>query len=425
MMRPRTLIAVAAVVGVTLAGCSRGGDDAVGEPAPASPVALGYSGPSGLKIGVITSSTGPGSGVRPLAEGARLAEYRLDGLAADGGAVELVVADDQGDDDEARAAVEDLVDEGVSGIVYASAGPHVEAGLDEAAEAGVPVLLPYLDDAELLTSDGDAWATGVTGQEAARVVQRRIDDHDHEKVVVLEADEEPRAGSRRIDGEVANVGAAQDGTYDAAIAEIDLDEADAVVLWMGAARAADVVASLQRASVRAEVLVAPTALEPAFGRRLVEIREATGAIATDASLLTVGRATSDDPAVAGAFTQALRIALHDDGLRAVDTSVDTFAEAEDVVSVDAGAHDAVVSFAAAAAQADSLEPGAVADALARLDAEPRGRVGPSWDPDRPEGLTGNAVTLLRSDTYTGGPRADLLDAGESLITWFAVGSSSG
>ena len=93
-----------------------------------------------------------GHGVDQTAEGTQVAAYRLD---LGGQPVTLEVADDQGTEDGARAAVEQLVNARVSGIVAATTGDHVLPALADAAAADTAVLLPYLrTDADLILRKG-------------------------------------------------------------------------------------------------------------------------------------------------------------------------------------------------------------------------------------------------------------------------------
>ncbi|HMJ75648.1 MAG TPA: ABC transporter substrate-binding protein [Iamia sp.] len=422
MAARRSLLLSGLALTALLAGpaCSDDGADK-GEPASSAPVSLGYDGPEGLTIGVITSSTGTGASVRPLATGARLAEYRLDGLDATSEAVDLVVADDRGDADSAVSAVEEMVGSGVAGIVYASTGDHVGPALAEAERAGVPVLLPYAEDATVVEGAGAAWVTGVTGQAAARAVMAHLEAADLDDVTILLTGDDERAGLDLLEGTVVRLRPGADGTYDDAITEADLDGSEAAVVWTSATPGADVVAALQRADLGLPIITAPTALEPAFADGLAALQEESGLAAIDASVLSVGPAVTDfDPdSNVDAFIQALRVGLDDEALTGLDETAGTFAESESVGSLDTGAHDAVLYLAAAATAAGSTDPAEVASALAELDAGAvAGRVGPEIDPDRPEGLPDEAVTMLRSDAYTGGPRADLSD--RPTISWFRV-----
>ncbi|MEQ4499573.1 MAG: hypothetical protein ABN474_10880, partial [Nocardioides kribbensis] len=165
-------LTLAALALTTLVACS--GDDGGEQPAaPASGAAgaapaveLDAAGALAevgepLRVGVLVSlrsAPGEGQDVLTAAEGARVAAYRL-GLG--GADVELEVVDDAGTSEGATRAVADLVDAGVSGIVAASTGEHLQAAVDAAAGAGVTLLLPY--ERELTALPDAVWATGPSG----------------------------------------------------------------------------------------------------------------------------------------------------------------------------------------------------------------------------------------------------------------------
>ena len=134
------MVALAALTLVGTTACS-GGDGEETEPAEPAPVALSPDGvPDDLSIGVLVSLSSPddqGSQWREAAEGAQVAAYRYGLADVD---VTLVPADDRGTEQGAEAAVSRLVDKGVSGIVVATEGDHLDQALQAAAEADVPVL---------------------------------------------------------------------------------------------------------------------------------------------------------------------------------------------------------------------------------------------------------------------------------------------
>ena len=133
---------------VTTSACtgSEESPEETGRPVSPPAVELAPEGvPEDVSIGVVVSLTSaPGEGAQwnEAAEGARVAAYRYGLGDVD---VSLVPRDDQGTADGADAAVRELAEEGVSGIVMATEGKHVTGALDAASELGVPVLLPYAD----------------------------------------------------------------------------------------------------------------------------------------------------------------------------------------------------------------------------------------------------------------------------------------
>lgn len=117
------------------------------EPDPVAvtvPVALSdVAVPSKTKIGIVLtlgSGVTEGSEWNQAAQGAVVAQHRL---ALGGADIELLVENDFGSGAGSEGAVRNLIEQGVSGIVYASAGIHIGPGLAVAEKTGVPVILPY------------------------------------------------------------------------------------------------------------------------------------------------------------------------------------------------------------------------------------------------------------------------------------------
>ncbi|MDK8238779.1 hypothetical protein, partial [Actinomyces urogenitalis] len=57
--------------------------------------------------------------------------------------MELVTVSDQGSDDGARAAIAELSDNDVSGVIALTTGSHTLALANAAADAGLPIIVPY------------------------------------------------------------------------------------------------------------------------------------------------------------------------------------------------------------------------------------------------------------------------------------------
>lgn len=149
-------IAVVAASAWWLAGWWRGSPKPLGQTVP---VALpGANAPAGMRVGVVTSQTeeeGQGAHWSSSAQGAAVARWRL----AKGGAdVALVPVSDQGSDEGARRAVDELAAQRVSAIIAVTSGSHVDALLGAAREAGIPVVLPF-ETADGRSTDG-AWFAG-------------------------------------------------------------------------------------------------------------------------------------------------------------------------------------------------------------------------------------------------------------------------
>lgn len=388
-------LATALLVG-GLAGCSSAGsEEARGTPASPAPVALEADrAPKGLEIGVVvslTSAPGEGSDWSEAAEGAEVAAYRY-GLA--GRDVEIRPVDDKGTAKGAQNAVRQLVDDGAAGIVLATAGDHVRAAADAAAEAGVPVLLPYETDAAGLP-DG-AWLTGPDRAQVVSALARALAAGGLGRPAVVDA------GGGTLKGIDATATYRFRSNGDAArLARVIARQAssrariDAIVVSGPAARQASVVQGLQGESVQVPVLLTPEALSPVFPATLVELDGSlSGSLTTvgpdagDVAAMTPG----DDGQALSAYFAALRAA-------AGDSKEQDFFDGQPFAGVSAAAdtrsHDAVVALVTAAATADSSEPADVTKALKGLTVtHADGLAGPDLHFD------GAAATLADDDVHT-------------------------
>lgn len=163
------LLVIALLVFVLIRATADDGPDPV---AVTVPVALAdVSPPANATIGVVlTLGTGitDGSQWYQAAQGAVVAQERL---ALGGNDVALVTADDMGEATGSAEAVQSLLEQGVSGIVYASSGAHLADGLDAAAEAGVPVILPYAQAPE---DASNVWSLAPTDAELADTLANAV-----------------------------------------------------------------------------------------------------------------------------------------------------------------------------------------------------------------------------------------------------------
>ncbi|HVT77957.1 MAG TPA: ABC transporter substrate-binding protein, partial [Acidimicrobiales bacterium] len=154
MTRARKAAAAAVCVAVALAGvaCSNKtktnteGEKARTTNQSGAPAIAIQTTVKDAKVGLIVSSAGPGADLKDMAAGAYIAAFRLNEAKPGNSHVELAVQDDNGTPEGATAAVNNLVDQGVIGIVYASTGEQLLAGAATAAEKGVAVVYPYADD---------------------------------------------------------------------------------------------------------------------------------------------------------------------------------------------------------------------------------------------------------------------------------------
>jgi len=313
-----------------------------------APVALSqWDVPSSVRVGVIvTLGQGDieGSEWVAAADGAVVAGHRL----ADGGhKVELLVENDHGTAIGGAEAVDALVDRGVSGIVLASSGSHIAPAVLAAAEAGVPVVLPYaaLPDAVLETEG--AWSLAPTEEEVAGAIDRALASFAHP--LLLEA------GADLIGHpEIADVLRSRAGDLTMlAAAAAENEKADVVVIDARPREAAEIVAELQARRVTAPTILPANAVSPAFAQAF---GERGGEVSP--ALSTVGIAAGDSWALESgsegramsAYLQAVRQLANDEN---VTNLIGDASFVESASWADARSHDAVLAIVAAAAAAGS------------------------------------------------------------------------
>lgn len=419
----RILVAALAggLVATTLAGCS---DDAApaaeGMPFEQPPVELAVEEPTAdpVRVGVVaTLSSRPGQGADVLvpAEGAQVAAYRLE---LGGQPVELEVADDQGTAEGARAAVEQLVNRRVSGIVAATTGDHVVPALADAAAADTAVLLPYLRTGAELPEG--AWLTGPSAAAVGDALADALADDELTRPFVVTAD-----GVRLPGIEAAASAEYAAGRTDAVLARLKRavrrDEVDSAVIAASAPSQAELVSRLQGSLTGLPIVLSPEALSPEFAARLqdsqgtVAARFVTAGVdASDTTTLTSGGRADH---VASYFS-ALRMLSQTDRLDLFDS----VAFAEVAPGADTASHDAVVALVAAVAAAGSTEPADVRSALAGLQVDAGdGVVGPPLDFSSQAALAADEVVELNATSQDPGVRPA---AGTGALYWFAVPSGT-
>lgn len=415
----RAARALVTTLGLVLAVCL-GGGCSVSTPQTglAQPVAVELTAevPDAVTIGVLVTLAGaPGEGAewRDAAEGAVVAARRF---ALGGTKVTLVAANDKGTSDGAATAVRTLLGRDVAGIVVATSGSHVPAGLAEAAAAQVPVLLPY--DLGAGSAVGQAWSTGPGRQASDAALVAALREHKLDAPLLVDA------GGGAITGlaprEVQTYAAGGDAAALAAgIArrQRQLDTAvDSVVVSGPPELQAPVVAALQGSGVDVPLVLGPEAVSPAFPGALTE---AGGSLAGE--LLSVGLddgdATALESTVSGRALAAYISAL---GLAASDAKTkDLFGDrpfAEVAPAADVSSHDAVVALVRAVAVAKSDEPAKVAAALAGLRlGTADGLAGPALDFGTPTAVADDAVVTLAATNVSPGVRPA---SDEPALYWF-------
>lgn len=390
---------------------------------PLVPVALEASGaPAQLTVGVVvslTSAPGEGSQWARAAEGAQVAAYRYR-LGGDT-AVTITAVDDQGTAEGIRAAVDQLQAAGACGIVLATSGSHVAAGIEEADSLAVPVLLPYASGTDLSGHEGGAWLTGPGAPAVGSALKQALADLGAASPVMVDAGGgaipglEPMTityadGSETTDLATAVTAAAQAGT------------ADAVVVSGPAHAQATVVAALQGSGTALPLVLSPDALSPAFPSALVE---AGGSL--EGVLTTAGTAHFDPAALGpGVRAGALSSYLAATRLLAQDPdALDLFGGAAFATSAlwsaDAATHDAVVTLVTACARAGGADPSAVLSALSGLEVTAgNGLAGPDLVLDGTDAVASADVVALTATSQDPGLRSVTGAATEPVLYWFAT-----
>lgn len=416
----RALIATTASVALlaVLSGCTGGAE---AEPLEPAEVALGVDDVDDITLGLVVSSAsdaGEGAEWLEASAGAEVAAYRF-GLA--GRTVSFSVVDDRGSAQRAVDGVGRLVDEGVSGIVLATSGPHVAEALDVASEAGIPVVAPYLREDDLpdgvyvLGPSEDQVAAGIAGA-------RDLDGADATVVVVGDGAPAPEVvGARTVTLDGSNLADVVDDIVDG----VQDRSVDSVVVSASTTTQARVVAALQGETPDLPVYLTPEALSPRFAQAIMQgdgtasgVLEAVGVDASDAS--TLGSDAAADSAAA--YFAALRLLASDpDATSAVDGTL----LQQVVADADLVSHDAVVALVRAAAAAGSTAPAEVAAALAGLElGAEQALAGPPLDFSSTHVVPDRGVALLRATTQDPGVRPQPLDGADApRLFWFGVGDA--
>lgn len=410
------------------------------------PVALTEANaPKGLKLGVVVSigqGAVEGAEWASAAEGAAVAKYRL----LEGGSdIALLVENDHGTASGAKTAVNSLRDRGVSGIVFATSGEHLSAGIAAAAEAKLPAILTYAEIPDSSASP-QLWSLAPSEQ-ALEAAYRGVTKNSSRPLLIdagpgvpsgLTFSETLRPRGADLDA-VASAAAARTGSDPSAHtaypgtdlgadgqdgtakkpAEGAKQPADAIVISGNARSLAQIVQQLQAKNVSAPLILSPAAGSPGFARALAE----SGGSVT-ASLEMVGVNIGDAAALgngtqaraASAFLQEVRQLAADPDAKNLsgDGPFSQVAPWADVRS-----HDAVLSLALAAGRAQSTQPAAIGRELAKLQLTAGdGIAGTILDFRQPVAASGR-VQLLHAT----GQSLGLRPSGDSALTWFPAPDS--
>jgi len=389
---------------------------AVTVPVGLSEVAL----PNNSKLGVVVtlgSGTTEGSQWQQAAQGAVVAQQRLE---VGGLELALISEDDGGSATGSAEAVQELIDQGVAGIIYASSGEHVDDGLAVAQEAEVPVILPYTPAPQ---DASNVWSLTPTADQTAATLATEIakferplhinagddlpqnievsdevtftsetDTDDFSEDIALRTGADPYANGAYTGG----------GEDDQAPAPVIDNPADVVVVSGAPVLQAHAVFALQSGNVSVPIVLTEHAVSPRFDQTLIELG---GTVSSN--LRTVG-ATWDDGTALGttgqsramsAFLSATRQFASDESLTNL-TDDAPFAEAAAVADV--RGHDAVLAFSEALDRAGNTDPVKVAEELSALElAAGNGIAGPALDFSQPHALTEEPTVLHASSQRLG------------------------
>ncbi|MFT4189576.1 MAG: hypothetical protein QM621_13490 [Aeromicrobium sp.] len=443
--RKRTLLLSALVVLLVVIVIAVWTIRVISQPDP-DPVAVtvsipieGVKVPDETKIGVVVShgsGATEGSQWSGAAEGVVVAQERL---RLGGTDVEVIVEDDHGTAAGAEQSVQALIDEGVSGIVYASSGEHMDDSLAAASDADVPVVLPYAPVPDKATG---AWTLAPSGE----AITTAIDDElqEFERPLHIDAGEDLPAGADVEDrvaftsgGDTAAFteqvalltgtdplegGAYAPGATDEDEFEPIDDPADVLVITGHPVEQANVVYALQTRNISTPILLTPSATSPVFAAML----SAQGGTAS-AKLRTVGIDTGDAVAfdqspqgrAMSAYLAALRQFSQDDKLTNL---ADDTAFVQVAGDADIRAHDALLALVRAVSDAGDTDPVEVGGALEELRlVSGDGIAGPELDFSQPS-AAGDDVHVLYATAQDLGlrPTEPASTGGQQLsLVWFA------
>lgn len=396
-------------------------DDGPDSVAVTVPVALSeVAPPENSTIGVVLtlgSGSAEGSQWHQAAQGAVVAQHRLE---LGGNEITLRAENDVGTASGSADAVQQLVDEGVSGIIYASSGEHMAEGLAVAEDAGVPVVLPYDTVPEEATN---VWSLAPEAEASAATLAAEVARFERplhinagrdlpEEVAV--SDEATYTAETDADAFAEDIalrtgadpfangaytGGGEDEQGPAPVVE---NPADVVVISGSPAQQANVVFALQTGNVSVPIILTQEAVSPNFDQTLLELG---GTVSSN--LRTVGAAWDDGIALGtsgqsramSAFLSATRQLAETESTENL-TGDAPFTEAAAVVEV--RGHDAVLAFTEGLEQAGTTEPVEVAEAMGELQlAAGDGIAGPGLDFSAPHALHEEPTVLHASSQQLG------------------------
>lgn len=385
-------------------------------PAASVPVQLHADVPKDTSIALIltlSSDPGQGSKWRDAAAGAEVAIHRF---AMSGTKISLTVFDDHGTASGSAEAVAKARKARVSGIVYASTGDHLLAGVKAAAHSGTPVLLPYYSDVASLPTG--AWSTGPSDEDIAAVMANLITQQKLDPLLTINAGGKIPQG---IEGaRMLPLDPKIDRSVSAKVLSKTLGRSkpQGIVAAGPALTLGQTVALIQGVGSHVPVVLTPEALSPGFYQGLVK---ANGTASTE--LFSVGAASGDAQSLGtdeaarsmSAYLAGLRLLAADPGAKnpVGDDSFSTVAAVADSRS-----HDAVVALVRAVEKAQVKDSGAVSASLANMTVGyDQGITGSPLDFTRPAAFPKDRVVPLSSGQDTLGLRPAPA-SGVAPLVWF-------
>lgn len=366
------------------------------EPDPVAatvPVAISHLDvPKKLKIGVVvTLGQGRAEGAewQAAAQGARVAQYRL---AMGGNNVELVVEDDRGTVKGGAEAIARLSEKGVSGVVVASSGAHIDGSVEAAAQAKIPVILPYAASRESWAETPSVWSMDPGTSATVTAINDSLEAFSHPVLLEVgatgldgvDASETLRPERGDLEGfadEVARRTGADlsaHGAYAGGSEEEDGEERadseddpqpliDALVIDGHPSAIARLVAALEARNVSVPIMLSPAALSPGFTSSLSEHQ---GTVSPNLRTIGVG---AEDSAALGRNAGGRAMSAYLQSLRQLAEDPNAMNLTEDAPFLDSApwadvrSHDAILALATAAARGESSDPVKVLEGFEGLE----------------------------------------------------------
>ena len=272
--------------------------------------------------------------------------------------MQLIVKDDSADPTAAVAAMQDFAKQGVAGVVYASSGDQMVPAVQAAAQAGLPVLVPYSGDTRLTQQGATTFLTGPSDDQVAAKLVKQAASRNLQKVAVLhEAGSYGDAGLAAL--QKAGLVPIKEAAFQPTEADLNAEVkqftdagADGLIVWADATEAVKATTSASTAATPLTLLFGSRAATPAFGRLETTLLAPTAQDGLLSAGTWAGPWTPTN--TIDAFYEAKAKSVSDGGVIA------------DLTNADVRSHDAVVALAFAAKAAKSNKASDVLNALKTL-----------------------------------------------------------